>query len=137
MAEFHCLHYEIDNNYLTLCYRCSSLILQENGNKFHSVKPSNHEIKIEIDPKEYFHVIKKQILRKTHIMPTYSQARVEMIKYLRKLINKYKYTEKTFHLTLLYLDTILKNKNTPSESKLDLMIIACLLLAGTIRHINI
>ena len=66
----------------------------------------------------------------------YITERSDLIKYIKKIVNKLKYTEWTFFFCISIFDTIINNIITKSENKiylqlkLDLILIASLLISG-------
>jgi hypothetical protein len=67
----------------------------------------------------------------------YLNERPENIKYIKKLVQKNKFSERTFYLSCMYVDILIVNiylKKFPgvkkSEVKSDLISIGCLLLAS-------
>jgi hypothetical protein len=79
---------------------------------------------------ETFSKIKQQNkvdeIKKEHLNPTYKEKRINVVSYLKKLNDNFKYSQSTYHLSLLLLDKILLQKE---DIQFDLAAIGCMILA--------
>jgi hypothetical protein len=139
MAEFSnlCMH-QIHESDMRFCAKCNSIILLQKSSLIKPNKPNNLYFNTEIDAIEHFKQIQKQqfIIQETFSI-SYQSVRRQMIQYLKRMCEKYKYTTRTLYLSIFYLDLLLKYRSIPSESKLDLIAISCMLLAGNKLYLTI
>jgi hypothetical protein len=116
---------------INFCYLCGSAIIIEDGKKKATVKPYLYSNESDLDPVEILKVMKNQEIHFTNSFASkyYKDKRNDKLKLLKILVSKCRFTDKSFHLAALYLDIIANKTNVP-ENKLELISIACLLLAG-------
>lgn len=149
MAESRhlCTHKVFENakrtNY-TFCINCGCLILKNvHHRNLFAVKPVEKFYKLEIDPYEALKNIKEthernQKVKKSSNSPIgYASVRRNVIFSLKKFIRKFNFNDEVFHLSLTYIDSIMRyfpNANTIPENKLELLVISCFLLAGKILN---
>jgi hypothetical protein len=94
------------------------------------MKPFEYNFKCEFDQIVLFNeILENSWERETsQLNSTYSNKRIVLIDFLKKLTEKYRYTEETYHMSVEYLDYILSKQ---SATKYDLTVISCFILAGT------
>lgn len=93
-----------------------------------SLKPSRYNLLVEQSPLFFLEKMKAaSSLTKLKTSTSYMNKREELIRNLRVLFNKLKFRNQTFYLAVLMMDLILCNHQ---ETKLELVSVVCLILAG-------
>lgn len=137
----NCLH-ETKDTWTNFCYKCGAIWMKSCDlvNKVYSIKYKNFNYQPEIPPLENFHHIEKAIGYKTYFKRVktnmsdfYKKARISCIKFIKKLVEDFKFTSRTFVLSVLFLDLIYLNYDyftILKEFKSELMAVGCFLVAG-------
>jgi hypothetical protein len=113
----------------SFCKNCSCLLVNLEGKTIFTLKNVECNLEYDWSMLGMFEIIKQQKLKKISSNQTYLAVRKDAINYMKRFIQKYKFTESTFYLSLFYMDLILKNKNNITEQKVDLIVISSVLLA--------
>ncbi len=136
-----CVH-ETKELWSNFCFKCGAIWIKSPDliNKFYSLKYKVFKYQSEIPPIENFRHIERTIgyksyfkRIKTNMCDFYKKARISCIKYIKKLVEDFKYTSRTFVLSILFLDLIYLNYDYSTilkEFKSELMALGCLLVAG-------
>jgi len=111
----------------------------ETGQKVFSVKYKNFNYEPEIPPIENFNNMEKAIGYKTYykrvksnMSDFYKKARVTCVKFIKKLVEEYRFSSRTFVAAVFYLDLIYLNYDyytTLKEFKSEMMAVGCFLVA--------
>lgn len=130
---------ELWNNF---CYKCGCIWTKsgEHSTKVFSIKYKNFTYQPEIPPSENFEHIEKVIGYKTfykraksNMSDFYKKARLSCVKFMKKLVEEYHFSSRTYILSVLYLDLIYLNYDyftILKEFKSEMMAVACFLVAG-------
>lgn len=139
--NIHC-HHETRESWTHFCIKCGAIWMRngESGLKTYSIKYKNFSYEPEIPPVEKFHHIEKAIgyktyfkKNKTNMSDFYKKARLSCVKFIKKLVEDYKFSHKVTIAAVLYLDLIYLNYDYYSilkEFKSELMAVGCFLVAG-------
>lgn len=128
-----CRHLEflnLKNDAAKFCKNCGIISFLENNKHLLSKKSNNSKVKIEIDP---FSIFSNMCFQNKQIKITnksYLTVRKERLKYLEKLVKKYKFSDKVFHLAVHYMDVIYSKDNCNSLKNSELFTIGSFLLSG-------
>lgn len=129
----------IDN--LKFCQNCgvmkhaSGLIDQS---EITTLKPKPLKSKCEIDPMEVFQILNTQSIsftskhgsnNSTHI--NYSKIRKELLTYMRMIVNKFCFSDQTYHHACLILDIIMTKYD---DLGCDVAVVCCLLISGMYKY---
>lgn len=125
------------------CTKCGCIYVRsslESGTTINSFKYKNFICKHEIPPIETFHHIEKSIGYKIYFKKVksqmsdfYKKARISCVKYIKKLVEEYKFSVRSYFLAVFYLDLIYLNYDyftILKDFKSELMAIGCFLVAS-------
>ena len=129
------------------CLKCGAVIKTciEMTQKIFTVKYKSFIYKPDIPPLELFAAIEKQIGYKIYFKKVkanmsdfYKKARISCIKFIKKLVEEYKFSTRTYFMAVFYLDLIYLNYDYYSilkDFKSELISLGCVLVAGKILYI--
>jgi hypothetical protein len=140
MDEFcniNCDHKYLTNNNF-YCYKCGAISL---NNSF-AIKPLKHRIRIEIDPTEIFKNLRTQSEKMELSLPNlleecprglinnYLKKRKKLLKKLKVFIDKNKFKDKSFHLSVYLLDLIVSRCGGEKLISTESLAVGCLVLSS-------
>lgn len=124
------------------CVNCGCIFKHsdESGCRIFSLKPKSLISSLDIPPLETFAHIEKVIGYKIyfkkvreHMSEFYKKARVSCMKFIKRLVEDYKFSARSFYTAVFYLDLIYLNYDYYSilkDFKSELIAIGCFLVAG-------
>lgn len=135
-------HHVSNNTFGPFCISCGCIYKYsvDNGSKIYSVKYKSFILPLNIPPIEAFQHIEKQIGYKIYFKRTranisdfYKKARSSCIKFIKKLVEDYKFSSRVYFMAILYLDLIYLNYDyftILKDFKSELIAVGCFILAG-------
>ncbi len=139
--NINCIH-EYKETWGNFCYKCGGIYTKcnETGNKIIALKLKSNSTCPEIPPIEIFKNIEKSIgyqiffkKLKTNMNEFYKKARISCVKFIKKLIDDYKFSNKSYCFAVFYLDLIYLNYDYYSvlkDFKSELVAVGCFLVAS-------
>lgn len=141
-TNLECEH-DLKSVFGPFCINCGCIYIRsslELGSPLNSIKYKNFIGKHEIPPIEMFHHIEKSIgykiyfkKVKSQLSDFYKKARISCVKYIKKLVEEFKFSVRSYFLAVLYLDLIYLNYDyftILKDFKSELMAIGCFLVAS-------
>lgn len=135
-----CEH-ETKDLWTNFCYKCGCIWIRQGeiGHKVFSIKNKSLCFQQDIPPTEQFVNIEKAIGYKTYYKKVksnmsdfYKKARISCIKFIKKLVEDYKFSTRVFITAVFYLDLIYLNYDYYTilkEFKSELMAVGCFIVA--------
>jgi hypothetical protein len=143
---FNCKHEQYQSE--DYCHKCGGIFISMKN--IYALKPNKYKLCIEISPKEIFEQMKlNSNLQNHNIIPfektnnisdntpnkkstSYSNKRKLILKRIKNMINKFKFKDRTFHLTIYLMDYIIYRCITAEDKGIisDHIAIGCLALSS-------
>lgn len=141
-TNIECQH-KVKSGFGPFCETCGCIYVNafsELDVPIFSIKHKNFLSKLDIPPIDIFQHIEKSIgyriyfkKVKNQLSEFYKKARASCIKFIKKLVEEYKFSLRSYILAVFYLDLIYLNYDYFSvlkDFKSELMAIGCFLIAG-------